>query len=101
MARRSCPGALLETDDPLDGSHMPEAPLPECVFEIDQFLGQFVQIESLARRLVYREPGALDRFVVLVRPAHVARHGGLSHKRIDQMRWVALYWPAGYLAGDA
>ena len=44
---RSAAGAALETDDPLDRRHMVEAPAAEIVLEIDQLLGELIELPML------------------------------------------------------
>src|SRR5690606_38616964 len=56
--RAAC--AALEADDALDRRQMAEAPALEMVFEIDQLLGQFVEIPVRRGLAVDLRPGRLD-----------------------------------------
>src|SRR6195952_5991988 len=48
--------SLLESDDPLDRGHMPKAPLPERIFEIDEFFRHLVEFPMLARTAIDFQP---------------------------------------------
>jgi response regulator RpfG family c-di-GMP phosphodiesterase len=63
---RGAAGAALEADNALDRLQMPEAPALEMVFEIDQLLGQLVEIPVILRVAVNRRPGCLDAGVMHV-----------------------------------
>ena len=65
-------GAAPHPDDALDGLHVPEAPLLECVLQIHQFLGQFVGIEMQLGVPVDLLPDRLDAGMGFVRVRRVA-----------------------------
>src|SRR3954469_25577941 len=62
---RGAAGAALQADDPLHRGRMAEAPLAERVFEIDQLLGELVELPVLPGVPVDLHPGLAHRFVEL------------------------------------
>ncbi|MCY1423661.1 hypothetical protein D9M71_393810 [compost metagenome] len=63
---------------------MAEAPLPERVFEIDEFLGQLIEVPITRRILVDHAPGGFDRGVMLRRAGWVT----LETLRVDRQPGV-------------
>src|SRR6185503_10427093 len=61
--------AALEADDALDRRQVAETPLREAVLEVDELLGELVEVPVLLGVAVDLQPSLLDALVVLGGPA--------------------------------
>src|SRR5258708_36743230 len=50
-------------NDPLDRGHMPEPPLAEVILEIDQLLGELVELPMMRRVAIDRDPRRLEGWI--------------------------------------
>ncbi|EAQ12631.1 hypothetical protein RB2654_15135 [Rhodobacterales bacterium HTCC2654] len=66
-------GAAFEADHPFDRGDVVEAPAPEIVLEIDQFLGQFVKRPMRAHVAIDGRPPLLNRLDRLMRMVQLRR----------------------------
>src|SRR6185503_20121008 len=76
---RSAPGAALEADHALDRGRVAEAPLAKRVLEVDELLGELVEVPMLGRVAIDVDPRTAHRFVERMARAPVA----LDARRVD------------------
>src|SRR6516225_6966467 len=71
-------GTGLVTDDAFDRFHVAKSPLLEPIFDIDQFLGKFIEIKMLLRLAIDRKPDVAHPWVRVV---------GLGKIAIEHLLW--------------